>query len=164
MADSPAVTLGLLSDFREKYTKKGDPMGILTVEDSSSKIEVVCFPRQWPHVKPLLSVGSPYVITGTVRSEGETSMVLDEIEPLEGVRERRAGAVRIRVRTEWLPDDFYSLLHSALEKFPGNMPGLLDLETPDQQGLLKMRSMKVSMVPDLAAKITDLSGGHASVA
>ena len=164
MADSPAVTLGLLSDFREKYTKKGDPMGILTVEDSSSKIEVVCFPRQWPHVKPLLSVGSPYVITGTVRSEGETSMVLDEIEPLEGVRERRAGAVRIRVRTEGLPDDFYSLLHSALEKFPGNMPVLLDLETPDQQGLLKMRSMKVSMVPDLAAKITDLSGGHASVA
>jgi DNA polymerase-3 subunit alpha len=163
MTDSPAVTLGLLSDFREKYTKKGDPMGILVMEDSESQVEVVCFPRQWPQVKPMLAVGSPYVITGTVRNEGEVSMVLDELEPLTEVRARRAGAVRIRVATEGLPDDFYSSLYAELGKFPGNMPVLLDLETPDQQGLLKMRAMKVSMVPDLAEKINDLSGGRASV-
>jgi DNA polymerase-3 subunit alpha len=163
MADSPTVTLGLLSEFKEKYTKKGDPMGILTFEDSKSQIEVVCFSRQWPHVKPLLSAGLPYVIKGAVRSEGEVSIVLDELEPLAEVREKNAGAVRIRVATEGLPDDFYSSLYSELEKFPGNMPVLLDLQTPDRQGLLKMRMMRVSMVPDLAARISDLSGGRASV-
>ncbi|MDR1514271.1 MAG: DNA polymerase III subunit alpha [Synergistaceae bacterium] len=163
MADSPTVTLGLLSDFKEKYTKKGDPMGILSFEDSESQVEVVCFPRQWPHVKPLLAVGSPYVIKGTVRSEGEVSIVLDELEPLAEARAKGAGAVRIRVATEGLPDDFYSSLYSELEKFPGNMPVLLDLQTPDQQGLLKMRTMRVSMVPDLAVRISDLSEGRASV-
>jgi DNA polymerase-3 subunit alpha len=163
MTDSPAVTLGLLADFREKYTKKGDPMGILTVEDSESQVEVVCFPRQWPLVKPLLVPGAPYIITGTVRNEGEVSMVLEEIEPLSEVRAERTGAVRIRVATEGLPDDFYSSLHLELGKFPGNMPVLLDLQTPEQQGLLKMKALKVSMAPDLVSVINDLSGGRASV-
>jgi DNA polymerase-3 subunit alpha len=163
MTDSPAVTLGLLADFREKYTKKGDPMGILTVEDSESQVEVVCYPRQWPLVKPLLVPGAPYIITGTVRNEGEVSMVLEEIEPLSEVRARKTGAVRIRVATEGLPDDFYSSLHLELGKFPGNMPVLLDLQTPEQQGLLKMKALKVSMAPDLVSVINDLSGGRASV-
>ncbi|MDR1019728.1 MAG: DNA polymerase III subunit alpha [Synergistaceae bacterium] len=163
MGDSPVVTLGLLVSFREKYTKKGDPMGILTVEDSRCQVEAVCFPRQWPHMKPLLLPGSPYVIKGAVRNEGEISIVLDEIEPLSEVRGRRAEAVRIRVATEGLPDDFYSSLYAELEKFPGNMPVLLDLQTPDRHGLLKMRSMKVTMAPGLASRINDISGGRASV-
>ncbi|MDR3321833.1 MAG: DNA polymerase III subunit alpha, partial [Synergistaceae bacterium] len=141
LAGEPAVVLGLLVDFREKYTKKGEPMGILVIEDSEAQAEAVCFSRKWPGVKPLLAKGAPYVITGTVRSDGDVSIVLDDIAHLSEVRERNSGAVRIKVATEGLPDDFYSSLHTELGKFPGSMPVLLDLQTPEAQALLKMRSV-----------------------
>jgi DNA polymerase-3 subunit alpha len=159
----PAVILGLLSEFREKYTKKGDSMGILLLENSDSQVEIVCFPRQWSDVKPILVQGAPYIVTGTVRNEGDVSIILDEIEPLSEVRERGGGAVRIKVATEGLPEDFYNSLHLELGKYPGDMSVMLDLETPEVQALLKMKAVKVSMVPGLAEGISDLSGGRASV-
>ncbi len=159
----PPTILGLLTETREKYTKKGDPMGILLFEDAESQVEVVCFPKQWPNVKPLLQPGQPYVVTGTLRNEGEISLILDELEPLSEVKARRPGAMRIRVATEGLPDDFYGSLHAELSKFPGNQPVLLDLHMPDTQALLKIRTIKVAAVPDLAERIHALSDGRAAV-
>ena len=161
--DAQPAVLGLLADVREKFTKKGDAMGILIVEDAEAQVEVVCFPRQWPSVKPLLSKGAPYLITGTVRNEGEVSLLLEDIAPLSEVRESAQRAVRIRVATMGLPDDFYGSLHTELSKFPGNSPVLLDLQMPDRQALVKIKAIKVSMLPDLAESITNLSEGHASV-
>ncbi|MDR3254386.1 MAG: DNA polymerase III subunit alpha [Synergistaceae bacterium] len=163
LAGEPASLLGLLVNFREKYTKKGEPMGILVIEDSESQAEAVCFPRKWPEVKPILVKGAPYIITGSVRNDGDASIIIDDIFTLSEAREKHSGAVRIKIATEGLPEDFYSSLHIELGKFPGNMPVLLDLQTPEAQALLKIRSVKVSMAPGLAERINDLSGGLASV-
>jgi hypothetical protein len=62
-----------------------------------------------------------------------------------------------------VPEEFYSLLHTELAKFPGSMPVLLDLQMPDSQALLKIRSLKVSPAPGLAEKIESISMGHAFV-
>jgi DNA polymerase-3 subunit alpha len=161
-ADPPAV-LGLLVEYKEKYTKKGEPMGILIIEDAESQVEVVCYPRQWPSVKPMLIKGAPYRIIGTVRSEGKISLLLDDIDPLPAIKEGNAGVLRIMAAVEELPDDFYSSLQAELGKFPGDMPVLLDLQTPDMQVLLKIRSGGVSMNPDLAEKISSISHGQARI-
>jgi DNA polymerase-3 subunit alpha len=163
MADAPPVILGILADFREKYTKKGDPMGIMIFEDSESQTEVVCFPRQWPEIKPRLAVGVAYLVTGSLRNDGSISLILEDLEPLSEARVKRKGALRIKVATEGLPDDFYGNLCSELEKTPGSSPVLLDLRTPEEHALLKMRSIRVSMAPDLGARIHSLSQGRATV-
>ncbi|MDR3353489.1 MAG: DNA polymerase III subunit alpha [Synergistaceae bacterium] len=161
--DLSVTTLGLLAGFKEKYTKKGAPMGILMMEDSESQVQVVCYPKQWPYVKPLLQEGSPYVVKGTIRSEGEPSIILDEILPLADVREKGTGAVRIQIRSDGLPEDFYNSLRSELARFPGGAPVMLDLETPDARALFRMRSVKVSMKPELAERVKSLSYGLAAV-
>ena len=138
-------------------------MGILTIEDAESQVEVVCYPRQWPSVKPMLTKGAPYRIIGTIRSEGKISLLLDDIDPLPAIREKGADALRIMAETDELPDDFYSSLQAELRKFPGEMPVLLDLQTPDAQVLLKIRTVGVSMDPDLAEKISSISHGQARV-
>ena len=54
-------------------------MGILQFEDAENQLEVVCFPRQWPSVKPLLVQGALYILTGTPRDEGGVvSLLLEE--------------------------------------------------------------------------------------
>lgn len=110
-----------------------------------------------------MALGQPYIVTGTIRNEGEISLILDELEPLSEVKTHKPGALRIRVATEGLPEEFYGSLHAELAKFPGNQPVLLDLQMPDAQALLKIRTIKVSMMPDLAKRIDTLSHGCASV-
>ncbi|MDR3332595.1 MAG: DNA polymerase III subunit alpha [Synergistaceae bacterium] len=162
-SESPVTVLGLLAGFKEKYTKKGEAMGILTIEDSECQTEVVCFPRQWPYVKPLLQDGAPYIVKGTLRSENEVSIVLDEMELLSETRARGHAAVRILVHSDGLPDEFFSSLHSELAKFPGSSPVMLDLQMPDAHALLKMRALKVSMAPELAEALSSMSSGRATI-
>ncbi|MDR1966792.1 MAG: DNA polymerase III subunit alpha [Synergistaceae bacterium] len=164
MGDMPPVVIGLLVDFKEKYAKSnGKPFGILTLEDSESQIEALCGSKQWPQVKPLLVPGEPYLISGSVKNDGNMSMMIEDIEPLSDARGRRAQSVRILVSSDGLPDDFYGSLLSELEKHPGNLSVLLDLRTRDEQALLRMRSLRVSMAPNLADRINAVSGGRASV-
>jgi DNA polymerase III alpha subunit len=133
------------------------------MEDAESQAEVVCFPRQWPYVTPLLAEGSPSIVRGTVRNEEETSIILDELEPLQDVRSREYGAVRIRIRADGLPDGFFDSLGPELSKFPGSSPVMLEFQTQDSQALLRMRSVKVSLTPELAGMVQSISMGHASV-
>ncbi|MDR1472506.1 MAG: DNA polymerase III subunit alpha [Synergistaceae bacterium] len=163
MADVPPVVMGLMANFKEKYTKKGDPMGIMILEDSESQVEVVCFPRQWPEVKSRLVIGAPYLVTGSPRLDGNISLILEDLEPLSEARAKREAAIRIEVAADGLPDDFYGLLRSELEKTPGRSPVLLDIRTSEERALLKMRSIKASIAPDLGARIQSISQGRAAV-
>jgi hypothetical protein len=102
-------------------------------------------------------------LSGDVKNDGNLSIRLDTIEPLTETRARRAPAVRIVVSGDDVPDDFYGSLGRELSKFPGGLTVLIDLRTKDEQALLKMRTVKVSMAQDLADKISSISGGGASV-
>jgi DNA polymerase-3 subunit alpha len=163
-SEASPVVIGLLASFKERISKqRGEPFGILTIEDAENQIEAVCYSREWPKVKPILAAGEPYLVCGTLKNDGAPSIIIDKIEPLSETRARGAGMLRIKVAADGLPGDFYSSLSSELKKHPGNLTVLLDLRTQDEQALLKIRSLKVSMEPALAAKINELSGGRAYV-
>lgn len=157
------TVLGLVTEVREKFTKRGDPMGVFSIEDAESQVEVVCFPRKWPSVKPILVKGSAYLVSGELRLDGDLSIMLDEIEPIEEARARKQGAVRIRVATAGLDSGFYQSLREELVKYPGSLPVLLELQTPQAMALVKMKTVKVSKMPGLAERIAHISEGRASV-
>ncbi|GHV30597.1 DNA-directed DNA polymerase [Synergistales bacterium] len=160
----PSV-LAIVDSFKERYTKSGDAMGILTIEDDCEQMEAVCFPRQWADVKPIIRPGAAYILTGTVRNEDDRglSLLVDKAESLEDARESGENAVRIRVSSDGLPDDFYGKLIGVLKNCPGKAPVLIDLRTQDTQALLRMKSLKVSMAGSIAEEIKELSKGMASV-
>jgi DNA polymerase-3 subunit alpha len=163
-SEAPPSVIGLLSGIKERISKqRGEPFGILMLEDSESQIEAVCHSRQWQKVKPLLVAGEAYLVTGSLKSDGDMSIIIDSIEPLSEARTKRSEAIRIRISADGLPGDFYDSLGSELKKFPGKTTVLLDLRTEDEQALLRMRSVKVSMKPVLAERINELSGGRAYV-
>ncbi|MDR1509263.1 MAG: DNA polymerase III subunit alpha [Synergistaceae bacterium] len=163
-SEAPPSVIGLLSGVKERISKqRGEPFGILTLEDSESQIEAICHSKQWHKVKPLLTAGEAYLATGSLKGEGDPSMIIDSIELLSEVRAKRSRAVRIKIAADGLSGDFYDSLNSELKKFPGNMTVLLDLRTEYEQALLRMRSVKVSMEPILAERINELSGGRAHV-
>lgn len=149
---------------KERYTKKGDPMGILQFEDAQSQLEVVCFPRQWPQIKPLLVQGALYILTGTPRDEGGVvSLLLEEARRIDDAQNGQPRMLRIQVETEGLPSDFYSDLHRELLTSPGSFPVFLDLQMQEKAVLLRMKGLRVAATPQLHTKISELSGGRASL-
>ncbi len=78
-AKEPLITAGLLSSAKEKFTKKGDPMGIITLEDAVTKLEVVLFPKVWAMYKPYLLPGELYLIKGQAKDDRGISILAEEV-------------------------------------------------------------------------------------
>jgi DNA polymerase-3 subunit alpha len=66
-----AVTLaGVVTNLRPHQTKKGDPMGFVSVEDLQGPLELVLFPKAWKDASKWLAVEQIVVIKGKVDSKG----------------------------------------------------------------------------------------------
>lgn len=156
-----AVTAGLLTSYKERYTKKGKPMGILDFEDSEATIEAVMFPKQWSKYKPLLNIGSLYFIKGQVKQDRGLSILADEIYPEEDFQSFLEPHVTITVESEGLGEAFYGDLCSILRKHPGKHLVLLKLVNSEQTVVSLLKSIKVDFNEQLCAEIIDYSKGRA---
>lgn len=155
------VTAGLLTSYKERYTKKGDPMGVLDFEDSEATIEAVMFPKQWSKYKPLLNVGSLYFIRGQVRQDRGLSILADEIYPEEDFKSFLTPHVTITIEADGLGEAFYGDLCRLLRKHPGKYEVLLKLVNSEQTVVSLLKSIKVDLSEQLCADITDHSKGRA---
>ncbi len=64
------VMAGVVTNLRTHFTKKGDPMGFVSVEDLQGHLELVIFPRTWREVSPWLALEQIIVIRGKVDAKG----------------------------------------------------------------------------------------------
>jgi DNA polymerase-3 subunit alpha len=155
------ITAGLLTSYKERYTKKGDPMGVLDFEDSEATVEAVMFPRQWSKYKPMLTAGSLYLIKGQVRQDRGLSILADEIYTEEDFRSFITPHVTITVESEGLEQVFYGDLCRLLGKYPGKYEVLLKLVNSERTVVSLLKSVKVDFNDNLCADIKDFSKGRA---
>lgn len=67
---------GNIQQIRKILTKKNDPMAFVRLENTSSTIEVVVFPRTYEEVVDLLEEDIPVMIEGTVSNKGGVTNIL----------------------------------------------------------------------------------------
>lgn len=70
---------GLITDIRKLYTKKNDPMAILTLEDIQGSISVVMFPRVWRETE----------------ERGEIDIALDKVLLVNGKADKRGSDMQV---------------------------------------------------------------------
>ena len=76
----PVRVGGIIASVRPYQTKKGKPMGFVTLDDMHGIIELVIFPRTWQESKALCEEGKIVVISGKVDAENTPPKILvDEI-------------------------------------------------------------------------------------
>ena len=62
---------GMISNIVIRYTKKGDPLAILTIEDLVGSVQVMIWPDQYKRYKELLEMDNKIFVSGRVRYEDE---------------------------------------------------------------------------------------------
>ncbi len=119
-ADTEASLVGLPTQMKTIKTKKGDKMAFVQLEDLHGSIETVFFPKALVKSAAALAAAKPLLVRGKLeRKEQDWKLLADSVEIMEEVREKRARAVEVCLRTEELLEETLVQLRELVEKNPG---------------------------------------------
>lgn len=134
---------GMILSVQEKYTRKGDPMGILELEDAESKVEVICFPKTWASIKGNIEAGNICIIRGTLNERGENSVIARDVVSLQEAQQNVSPYVRIVLEASLFPMDALKGFFRSLKSFPGHSPVLLEVRNGVGSAVILLDGVKV---------------------
>ena len=110
---------GIVSQYREMITKKGDKMARFQLEDSEGSLEVIAFPKTFEKVRHVLVSDEPILCKGNVKNEGtaespEWKMLLECATPLSELREAKTSRVDIHLNADMVSGDQIDELKTIL--------------------------------------------------
>ncbi len=128
---------GVVSQFREMLTKKGDKMARFVLEDTEGALEVICFPKTYAKdgVRHALVSDEPILVSGKMQNEGtpdepQWKMLLDNAQQLSDLRSAKTTRVEIAVNADTLTPEQLTGLRGVLEASRGNCAAILRLRIP----------------------------------
>jgi DNA polymerase-3 subunit alpha len=148
---NPSVTVpvrisGMISKMRKMVSKKtGEPWVIVTLEDLTGELTLLCFPKTYASgVQHLAKVGAFVAVTGRLSFRGEDAgegatgeLIVDEMVPLDMAVSRFAKRLRLKcdntVGTEKL-----EALRDVLEVHRGPCAVVLEQETSEGTAMLEV--------------------------
>lgn len=117
-----------------KTTRKGDKMGLVTLEDLHGTVEVTVWPKLYTEVAHLLVTDEPLLIKGKIEAEGNLPKILaDEIFLLTETKKHWKGKVHIHFRTPGLEREVLEQIKGILAAHAGNNETFLHFNFPDNK-------------------------------
>jgi DNA polymerase III subunit alpha len=129
---------GVVGQYREMITKKGDKMARFVLEDATGGIEVICFPKTFEKVRHVLVSDEPILCTGEVRNEGtaeqaEWKMMMNDAAPIAELRQQKTTRVDIHLNSDAVTGDQVAELRAILAQAPrGNCQAVVRLRIPQR--------------------------------
>ena len=117
-----------------KTTRKGDKMGIITLEDLQGSVEVILWPEIYEKAQTLLLAEEPLLVKGEVDAEGSLPKVIaTEVFPLGQANQHFQGKVMIHFRTLGLERETLIAVKEILASHKGNNDTRLHFIFPDNK-------------------------------
>jgi DNA polymerase-3 subunit alpha len=160
--DGESVALGVVvTAAKEKVSKKGGRVAILTVEDLTGSVDVLVFGDILDKMAPWLSQPSlPLWLKGdVVQEERGTKIVAREVAPLGTSLPRWPSRLDLRLRASTLTMEQLVALREVLQRHQGTVPAFLHFLNPQENGILALPdSLALTPSDDLAAEVNHLFG------
>jgi DNA polymerase-3 subunit alpha len=114
---------------RPLKTRKGERMGVFTLEDRDGGIEVVVYTEPFARFERLLDDGALVVVRGRIeRDEEESRLYASDIAPISSVRERLARELAITLAVPPHGRQTFEALAELFDRHRGDKPVTLQLE------------------------------------
>jgi DNA polymerase-3 subunit alpha len=155
------VLVGLKKQKIKKGLNEGKTMLKAVLEDMSGSVPVAIFASLYEKVETWVKTDLPVLVTGTVRESGPAcELTVQEITPLEGISERLARSLQIRVNLAFADERVLARLKDRLKSHPGTTPVSIRLFRPGEfEATLKAAdSMRIAPSPRLTNEIRALAG------
>jgi len=155
------VLVGLKKQKIKKGLNEGKTMLKAVLEDMTGSVPVAVFASLYEKVESWVRTDLPVLVTGTVRESGPAcELTVQEITPLEGISERLARCLQIRVNLAFADERVLARLKDRLKSHPGTTPVSIRLFRPGEfEATLKAAdSMRIALSPGLTSEIRALAG------
>jgi DNA polymerase-3 subunit alpha len=137
---------GIIAACRQLKTRKGDRMAVFTLEDSQGGVEVIAFPETYQRSTALIDTGVMVLVRGKLERDDESVRILaSEIVAIDGVRERAAKEVAIRLKMP-AGRSVFEALGVVFSRHRGDRRVSFEIELPSAPTPLRVRA-------DLSAQI-----------
>ncbi|MFZ5585702.1 MAG: DNA polymerase III subunit alpha [Thermodesulfobacteriota bacterium] len=161
-ADGALVRVaGMVTEKKEKITKKGDRMAFVRLEDLKGAVETIVFPDCFAEGSQWLSGDAPILVSGTVdKDERGVKLKATKIMPLDLAAHSLTTRLRLRLMATGLTRDKLVLLRQALNQHPGNCRVSLHLTVPGKgEAVLALPAQyRVDPAPELMEQVNQLFG------
>lgn len=107
---------GIISSSKRITTRSGEMMCFFTLEDFTSEIEVVVFPRVFEKTSRIIMPDTPIMVTGKLNINEESAKILaDHVVSLDETN----SEVRLKIRKDQENDIVFSALKDVFAKYKG---------------------------------------------
>jgi DNA polymerase III subunit alpha len=155
---------GVVAALQRKWTKRGDLMAVFQLEDLTSSIEVMVFPKTMTEFGHKLVDDAVVVLRGRVdKREDAPKFIPLEIEIFEVTESVRVNPLRLRLSPNAARPELIDELKRLLHEHPGAAPVHIQLGDPGQAGKLIRLSdeFRVDTTNGLVAELRVLLGPDA---
>lgn len=162
--NSEAIVGGVITALKLKNTKKGDRYASFTFEDWSGTIEALVWPDTYKKVAQLLVADEPVLIKAKVDiSDERCNLIVQDIESLIAIRDKRASVGIIRLTENDVQDDRIEKLSSLLKRFSGQVPVKISMAVDEVDLDIPLKSdsgvnLLVAPSEDLCEQVEQLFG------
>lgn len=154
---------GLVTDTINKFTKKGNPYGRVTIEDFSGKHEFTFFSKDYDMLFPMFKPGHAVYIKGQVQGKmfnpAEVEFKITEVYNLDSIKGTKANELVVNIDRNVEDSEVFDYLGS-LEPKPEERTGqlFLNLYDRDRQQSIKIRSRKkIPLTRDVVRQLEAMS-------
>jgi DNA polymerase III subunit alpha len=152
---------GIVSRFAKRFTKKGEAMALITLEDLAGAIEVVVFPSSYEKFAPLLQKDAIVCVKGKVDLRDEEPKLV-ALEVWRPNLEAGGDPLVLTISADACTPDLVERLKEVLASHPGLTPVHLRLESGESTKLLRLpEDFRVERRNGLYAELKSLLGSAA---
>lgn len=146
---------GIVTGFREGYTKTGKPYGVVKIEDYSGANEFAFFGNEWVEKKNFFSEGMFLYMHGKCQPkqwrQDEWEVKINTIELLADVKDKLIEKITVKAPLSAIDNEFITAFTSIVKENPGNAELCFYIVDDDGQMHISLASttLKVSVQKDM---------------
>lgn len=124
---------GIVMELNRRTTKRGDLFATFQLEDHYGSVKVVAWPDVYGKANGIITDEAPVMVGGRLEIDdgGAMTIIADEIQPLDNLREKRARSVLIRLSGDNLNKARVEQLHAILDSHRGECGVVFEVELTD---------------------------------
>lgn len=155
---------GVISSIKKKIDKKGNTMAFITIEDFTGKAECVIFSSVYKKNVELLEEEKMILVQGKGEVSGDIiKIIVDEILPMDAVREKYAKKIFFLLNADEVTDITLARLRELMEKNKGNCNCYFNVvgREFEKQQIFLSRKYNINPTTEFVESVQELLGNHA---
>ncbi len=153
---------GIVMDLNVRTTKKGDRFALLQLEDQFGSVKIVAWPDLYSKSNGVLQNDALVLVKGRLEVDdgGAMSVIADEVQALENIRERSAGIMVLYFNVEVIDQERLERLYNLLDSHRGDCQIVFEV-TLDDGSIARVQPnqfVRVKVSPELTNSIKETLG------